>query len=138
MKKLISIVLCVLMLMSVAAPIMVYATDVTTNTPVVFIRGASRKVYESDDSDDESTVIYPFEVDIGDILLDFAKPGLESLAAGLATGDYDAYCDELYNTVAPLFEKIILDKNGEASDGSGDGKKVENFKCPVKTSNFGL
>lgn len=138
MKKLISIVLCVLMLMSVAAPIMVYATNVTTNTPVVFIRGASRKVYESDDSDDESTVIYPFDVDIGDILLDFAKPGLESLAAGLVTGDYDAYCNELYNTVAPLFEKVILDKNGEASDGSGDGKKVENFKCPVQTSNFGL
>lgn len=139
MKKLISIVLCVLMLMSIAAPMMAFATEVKTKTtPVIFIRGASRTVYASDESDDDSTAIYPFDVDFGQILSDFAKPGLETLASGLVTGDYDAYCDELYNTVAPLFEKVILDKNGEASDGSGDGTSVEKFKCPYQTSNFGL
>lgn len=138
MKKLVSVILCALMLMSVAAPIMAFATDVTTKTPVVFIRGASRDIYASDDSDDESTKIYPIDVDFGQLMSDCLKPVLEQLAAGIVTGDYDAYCDELYNAAAPLFEKVILDKNGEASDGSGDGKKVENFKCPVKTSNFGL
>lgn len=138
MKKLISVILCAIMIICVGAPIMAFATDVTTNIPVIFIRGASRNVYASDDCNDDSTIIYPFDVDFKGIITDNFKPILEDLAAGLITGNYDAYCDKLYNTVAPLFEKVILDKNGEASDGSGDGQKVENFRCPVKTSNFGL
>ncbi len=137
MKKLISVVLCLLMLMSVAAP-MALATDVTTDTPVVFIRGASRHLYASDDSDDEATMIFPLDVDLGQVVSDALRPCLEELAAGLLTGNYDKYCDELYNAVAPLYADVILDNNGEASDGSGDGRKVEDFQCPVKTSNFGL
>ncbi|MBQ8503688.1 MAG: hypothetical protein IJ491_05355 [Clostridia bacterium] len=137
MKKIISVLLCVLMLMAIAAPA-ASATDVVTDTPVVFIRGASRHLYASDESDDEATQIFPLDVDLGQVVSDALKPCLEELAAGLITGNYEKYCDELYNTVAPLYEDVILDKNGEASDGSGDGRKVENFDCPVKTSNFGL
>lgn len=137
MKRIISVILCALMLMTIAAPAAV-ATDVTTDTPVVFIRGASRHLYASDESDDESTQIFPLDVDLGSVVSEALKPCLEELAAGLLTGDYDAYCDELYNVVAPLYEDVILDKNGEASDGSGDGRKVEDFGCPVQTSNFGL
>ncbi len=137
MKKIISVILCALMLMSVAAP-MAFATDVVTDTPVVFIRGASRNLYSSDTSDAEETQIFPLNVDLGAVVKEALMPCLEELAAGMLTGNFDSYCDELYNAVAPLYEDVILDKNGEASDGSGDGKNVYQFGCPVQSSNFGL
>lgn len=45
----------------------------------------------------------------------------DDLAFGVLTGDYTEYCDKLYNAMAPAFADLMLDKNGEASDGSGCG-----------------
>ncbi len=139
MKKFISVLLSVLMIMSVVIP-MAGATDVTTDTPVIFVRGASRNLYESDDYISEETKIFPLDLDLGQVLKDALMPCLEQLALGMLTDDFDEYCDELYNTVAPLYEDVILDKNGEASDGSGDGLKVTDFHLPWQgqKSNFGL
>lgn len=44
---------------------------------------------------------------------------LDDLVFGVLTGDYTEYCDKLYNAMAPAFAELMLDKNGEASDGSG-------------------
>lgn len=137
MKKILALILALIMLMSVAAPA-VYATDVITQTPVIFIRGASRYLYESDDVMSDETQIFPLNVDLGEHLSNVLKPCLEELAKGVVTDNYDAYCDELYNACAPLYEDVILDKNGEASDGSGDGTNVYKFDRPRKSKNFGL
>lgn len=139
MKKLIAFFLTAIMLMSVALPI-ASATDVTTDTPVIFIRGASRNLYESDDVISEETKIFPLDIDLGAVIKDALMPCLEQLAMGMLTEDFDAYCDELYNVVAPLYADVILDKNGEASDGSGDGLKVTDFSIPHygQQSNYGL
>ncbi len=139
MKKLIAALLAAIMLMSVAVP-MASATDVTTNTPVIFIRGASRNLYESDDLISDETQIFPLDIDLGQVIKDALMPCLEQLAVGMLTEDFDKYCDELYNVVAPLYADVILDKNGEASDGSGDGRKVSDFALPYwgQKDNFNL
>ena len=137
MKQFLAFFLCFLMLTAIVSPA-ASATSVTTNTPVVFIRGASRNLYESDNVISEETKIYPLEADIGQVVSDALKPCLEDLAKGLITDNYDDYCDELYNSAAPLYENVILDKNGEASDGSGDGQKVETMSAPRKNGNYGL
>lgn len=136
MKKVISLILTVIMLMAIGAPAVSAADLPTTDTPIVFLRGASRNLYISDDSDDDSTQIFPLDIDVGQVVTDALKPCLEQLAAGLVTGNYDAYCDELYNAFAPLYEKVVLGNTGEVTDGSGDGRKVEDFPAPVKSGNY--
>lgn len=139
MKKLIAIFLAVLMLASVTVTT-ADATDVTTNTPVIFIRGASRNLYKSDDVISEETQIFPLDVDLGQVLKDALMPCLEQLAVGMITENFDKYCDELYDVVASLYKDVVLDKNGEASDGSGDGHKVSDFTLPWwgQKDNFNL
>ena len=66
------------------------------------------------------------------------KPILKELPAGFATGNWDTYCDRIYDAFAPVFEDIKLDNNGEASDGSGSSVDVLTKYDPVKSSGYEL
>lgn len=136
MKKIIALILTLIMLTALAAPV-AFATDVRTNTPVVFIRGASRNVYANDTVNDDE-LIWPLNVDIGAHLKQVLMPCLRELAAGLVTDDFSRYGEELYNAFAPLYKNAILDKNGEVSDGSGDGRTIYDFGYPSVSGSYGL
>lgn len=139
MKKFISVILTAIILLSIASPAAcAVSSGGITQTPVIFIRGASRNLYESDEVISDETRIFPLDVDLGAHISNVLKPCLEALAMGFVTDNFDSYCDELYNACAPLYENVILDKNGEASDGSGDGTNVYKFDRPRKTSDYGL
>lgn len=116
-KKALSLILCLLMTLSIAAPAAVAADDV----PVIYVEGFGGGLYKSDSVRSAETAIYPTGADVGAIIEEALEPCLTELANGLITDNYDKYCDELYNAVAPIYEDLILDKNGKASDGSGDG-----------------
>lgn len=51
----------------------------------------------------------------------------------MLTDDYEEYVDTVYNVFAPIFEEVVLDKNGEVTDGSGNGPQDW---VPYKTSGF--
>ena len=135
MKKIVALILSVLMIFPLAVPAFALG-DQITNTPTVYIRGAGRNLYESDDYESDDTIIYPFEIDINALVNEHFDPLTKVLMEGLLTGNYDNYCDYLYGIIAPIFEDVVLDENGEASNGTGDGIKVENIPVAYKTSGF--
>lgn len=119
MKKIISVVLAVVMLFAMTAPSM---TSLAAGEKyiTIYVEGYSHSLYKNNVASAENK-IYDIEVDIGAILSEVLMPCLEKLALGLLTDDYDDYCDELYNAVAPIYEELRLDPSGEVLDGSGWG-----------------
>lgn len=136
MKKLLSVILSIIMIMAMAVPaVSVLAAD---EYPVVYIEGFGHSLYTDTAKPSSENKIYPMETDVGAVISEALMPCLQQLASGAVTGNYDKYCDELYNAFAPLYDKVRLDKNGEASDGSGCGVDMTTKSIPKKTSGYGI
>lgn len=116
MKKLISVVLTVVMLFALAAP--AFTASAAENYVTVYVEGYGGSLVDANgeyiwDGGPKESMMTGLKEVFNDILKDLAK--------GIITGNYDQYCDRLYNAMAPAFADLILDKNGEASNGSGLG-----------------
>ncbi len=118
MKKLLSVLLTVIMLFAVAAP--AFSASAADKCITIYVGGYGSSLYRNNRINYEEQ-IYDIEADIGAIVSEVLRPCLEKLALGFVSDNYDAYCDELYNAMAPLYDEVRLDKNGEATDGSGWG-----------------
>lgn len=129
LKKVISLAVCLLMVFSAVS---VAAAAAEEKYPVIYIEGYGDGLFKSDSKRSEETRIYPTNADVGAIIKEALEPCLKELANGLITDNYDKYCDELYNAVAPIYKDLVLDKNGEASDGSGDGYDPKTQKLSLK------
>ncbi len=110
--RILSVFLCAVLLSALLVPMTALA-DVRTSDPVIYVRGQGTPLYNI-----EGEQIYPLEVEDG-YIGDAVKDCLPLFMDGVRTGEWDAYCDALYEAVYPIFEEIALDENGEASDGSG-------------------
>ncbi len=134
MKKIISLMLAVLMIFTVAMP-MAYAFDSQMqDIPVIMVPGTSNAwVYDKD-----GNRIIPDDTEITDVLKDkeVIGPILKELALAMVTDKWEAYADSIYNAMAPIYESQILDKNGEASDGSHINSGWKKETIAKKTSNF--
>ncbi len=138
MKKLISLLLTLLMVFSVVSPVMVSAAytvdnvgDPSINSPLVYIRGAGKNLYNNDiDRDDE--IIYPVSVDVEAIIEELDLIGVD-LIFGLISDDYGDYIDRVYNLFAPIFEDVVFGKDCNKKDNSGNGKQDP---IPNKQSGF--
>lgn len=118
MKKLVSIVLSVLMLISIsAAALPAFAAGTRSAVPVIYIRGRGTALYDNAGTP-ESKQIYPLTYP-DDYIKTKAKEILPSLVKALLLEDWDEYCDLLYDAVAPLFEEITLDDGGNPRNDSG-------------------
>ncbi len=114
MKKFLSIVLTLIMLFSVAAPAM--TASAASGCVTVYIQGYGATLKEANgeiiwENGPKESMMTGLSDILDDLLVDLGK--------GIVTGDYTEYCDRLYNAMAPAFSNLILDKNGEASDGTG-------------------
>ena len=136
-KKLISFLLVTVMLLSLGVPA-VSAAQTDTEYPIIYVTGTRSKLYADKNNPSESNRVWKIGVDIGATVKEALAPCLKELAMGIVRDDYDAYCDELVNAVVPLFEKVVLDKNGEASNGSGVEKESAVRSYPTKHSGYGL
>ncbi len=113
MKKIISIILTVVMLMAVAVPGMsAFAADKTAN---VYICGYGSALY-----DETGKQVYDVDLDLVNKLKEILDELLVDLAKGMIFGDYDDYCDKLYNLMAPGYADVKLDNNGECTDENGN------------------
>lgn len=120
MKKIISITLALVMLFAMSAPMMnAFAADANKYI-TIYVEGYGHPLYKNNVPTEENR-IYDIDADVGAIVSEVLKPCLEKLAFGILTDNYDAYCDELYNAMAPLYADLKLDPSGEALDGSGWG-----------------
>lgn len=118
MKKLISIFLVLTLMLSFAVPASA-AYYPGQETPIIIIRGDGENIVDAD-----GNVIWPISLGDGDEskdkILETAKNILfPHFINGLLFDQWDGYCDVVIEELAPLFEKTKLDKNGEASNGSG-------------------
>ena len=109
-----SLILAVIMLFAVAVPgVQALAAP---NYVTIYIQGYGTPLYDA-----EGNYIWyggPVEsmmTGLKDVLDDL----LIDLGIASITGNYDEYCDRLYNAMAPAFKDLILDKDGNARDGSG-------------------
>ena len=143
MKKIISVILAVLMVFSMAAPAMAFnVANPELDNPMVYIRGAGKELYRYENGIvSEDDVIYPVSVDT-DAIIDALKPITEDLVKGMLTDDYKEYVDTVYEVFAPIFEDVVLDNNGNVKFPSGNGPQDEINSRPnsyrVWDNNFGF
>lgn len=111
MKKVISILLTLSMLFALAMPAFAGSTE---KVVTVYLTGYGGSLY-----DENGEKIYGLDFDIFGSIKEVLDKMVISLVKGELTGDYDDFCDEIYNIVAPAHAEVILDKNGEAVGEDG-------------------
>ena len=132
-SKILSLFLAVVMLMAVAAPLM--SVSAADGYITIYVPGYGGGLYKNNVESEENR-IWPPVVDIGDLLMDAAEPLLTKLANGMIIGDWEAYGQELYDRVTPIFAELQLDKNGEASDGSGRAEDMYTNYIDTYSDNY--
>ena len=133
MKKIISILMVILMVFSFVTPAMAAAEDYSDpviKNPLVYVRGAGKNIYKNNDENDE--LIYPVTVDT-QAIIDALDVVAVDLVKGMLSDDYSDYVDTVYSVFAPIFEDVVLGKDGTPMDNSGNGP--QDF-VPYKTSGF--
>ncbi len=122
MKKAIALLLSTLMLFTLFAPCTAIAQ---TNElyPTVYVTGFGTPICK-EAGNVNSGIIYPTGADVGAIVEEAIGPCLEQLAKGIFTGDFDPYCDELYNAIAPIYDDLVLNPDGTPKDNSGPDSTV--------------
>ena len=133
LSKVISLILAVVMLVSVAAPAM--SATAADGYITIYVPGYGGTLYK-DNVAAEENIIWPLNIDLGDTLLEVAEPLLKELAGGMITGDYESYGQELYDCIVPIFADIQLDKNGEASNGSGRAENMATKPIVTSSANY--
>ncbi len=113
MKKMLSVILSVVMIMLIAVPGMsAFAAD---KVVTVYLEG-----YGSELFDENGELVFPTDYDIMGNLTAVLEDLLKDLGKGMLIGDYDDYCDRLYDAIAPAFAEMKLDNNGECTDENGN------------------
>ena len=123
MKKIISIVLAVMLLMTVAMPAM-SAAAANERTPVVYIRGNGDGLYYPDGR----LLVAQFEdLDLSgegginkDVVVETAVNILKPFVLeGMLFDKWDNYGKAIYDEISPLFENAGLDENGDPKADTG-------------------
>lgn len=68
-------------------------------------------------------------IDTADVDKDYIVNSVKEVVSKIPVdpnGNWDEYCDTLFNTFSPIYDEVRLDKNGEASDGSHIAKEKVN------------
>lgn len=136
MKKIISLVLAVLMLMSAATVAFSAAASETTDIPVIYIEGKGNvPIYNADGTEASN----PKGLDRGNYIKDAVAPVIEKLVPALFTGDYTEYVDTLVSYVAPIYEEYLPGKDGtHAESGSYIGWDAKTVPVSTKKSGYGI
>lgn len=142
-KKLVSIVLTLVLICSLAAPVFAAEEAKSEDLPIINIGGRSSVIYKVNENGGYDK-IYPrpeYEDEVA-LVGEWAKELAPELLFAYGV-DSDAvwqkYCDHVYDLVAPMFETIQLDKDANAEEGT-DGWDWNYLTSYVsnKKSNYGM
>ena len=132
MKKLISVVLCILMVMSLAAPAFAVEAEVP-EYPTIYVTGAkTNNIYLGEEK------VFPKNIDEMEMIKEALEPCIKKLAEGMVTGNYEGYAEEFSKALAPMFENATLDGNGEPSNGSAPEFLASEVNVSDKKSGYGI
>lgn len=148
-KKLISVLLTVLMIVSIAVPASAAGLPykMYCNDPVIYIAGGSGDIYYDNDTktfriDDLFSSDDSEESDNSKIYEATANILLPFILEGIAMDKWDNYYAAVEKEIGDLFEPIRLDCNGNVPEGSDSGigqtaknKREYNMTHDLKSSN---
>ena len=126
-KRVLSAFLALLLLCVSFAPAAAGAAQ--EEYPIIYIKGMGAGLVDKDGNS-----IAAADVD-KDYIVNSVKDVLKQIPIDW-DGNWDKYCDALYNCFSPIYDTIRLDKNGEASDGSRSFWVWRKELLGRKTSNF--
>ena len=127
-KRLLSVLLVTIMLLSVALPMTAEAAATSSTYPIVYVQGRRTPIYNKD-----GKKIYPLSTNISEKLMEDKNTIASAFSKSLLTNNWDPLCDAIYNSIAPLYAELVLDENGEIKNGSYH-KKSDTPK--TKTSDY--
>lgn len=117
MKKLISILLCMILIATSAVCISPVASAASgADIPVIHVSGANAQITRINDEGVKETV-YPLQIPDG-YIEEKAEEFLPIFARAFFTQQWDEFSETLVDILVPIFEPIALDGNGEVTDGS--------------------
>lgn len=122
--KVMSIILCLALVIGVAAPMAIGADDSYdapnyTDTPVIYIHGQGADIVKIND-DGTKTKVYPIEIPDGYLQKYLNADTLKMFLKCYFTNKWDAFEDTIEEAYVPLFEGAKLGK---------DGTPYNNSKC---------
>ena len=126
-KKIIALILTALTLFSVCSLAVSAAAETKKAYPVIYITGYGTPLFV-DKNNYGSDKIYPTGVDVGERVKEALIPCLIELGIGSITDNYNKYCDELYNAVAPIYDDLRLNPDGTVKDNSGRKHNLNNIR----------
>ena len=129
-KKLISIILAVLMVLSLSVP----AFGVYEEYPTIYVTGAqTNKIYSADGEH-----ISDFSIDIKGMIGNDGKALITDFVIGMISDNYKEFADKIHKIIIDAYGKSALDKNGEASNGSHPEKHSSTVDVEKKFSDYGI
>ncbi len=124
MKKILAFILTILMISSIASPVVAVAASAEEATPIIYIRGNGEPIYNAQGEripteitevqfggDDENSKDKIVEA-VANILIPF-------LAEGMLMDKWDNYAQAIYDELSPLLAESDLDGDGNAQYGTG-------------------
>ncbi len=132
MKKLISTVLSMILLLSLFAPATTVFAAEDGEYPTIYIYGGNTEDLFLPDG----TQVFPAEsaeINIPELIV----PLVADIAIGAVLDDYSEASKIIYDVIMPKISQYALDKNGEASDGSAPLYNAYTQDVPEKTSDYG-
>lgn len=127
MKKILSVLLCLVLLALTVVPVFgaVNMFETRSQIPVVVISGDGNTIYDKDDKPlSKLSKLFTNNGDSGEgtdkdaILESVANVLKPFLIEGILKNNWEPYYENLQKEVSELFGDIILDENGEASNGT--------------------
>ena len=137
MKKIISVLLCMLLIFSAFSFAAIAAEEtVKSDIPVIYLKGRNNKPIIKADGTEASDAK---KLDRLDYIGGVALPVLEEFAKAYITDDYSDWMDALIGTIEPVYEDWQLDPDGTATE-VGSYVDWDPATCSIKkkTSNYGI
>lgn len=130
MKKTISLFLAALMIFSLFVPVSAVSVKTRAKYPMIYFRGNSETIY-----DEDGNAVYDFEVE-GDTIKQMAKKILPYFAKGYITNDFDEYYKVFAEEMTKLYDKCILDGDGNPRYGTGISEEQKKNNIIEMNTNY--
>ncbi|MBQ8029358.1 MAG: fibronectin type III domain-containing protein [Clostridia bacterium] len=127
-KRFIALVMAIILCLGLYVPTTMAAGE--KDLPIIFIYGKGNNLY-----DKNGVEIFPLKSSVAEAISDNMSAIVADAATGVLTDNWAPLGNTLYKAIAPVFEKILLDENGEISNGSYHKKSTA---PKVKKSGFAL
>lgn len=143
-KKIVSLVLCIIMLMTTLSLSMTtFAADGKCNcgvTPVVYIKGRTNIYKDPSLGEGSENMAETNFSGLKDKIPELATSIVTTLGMGFLTENWDAYCDAIFEAVAPIYDQYKLSDEGTINNKSGIAERwqLENNMEISKTDNGGI